>query len=69
MSKPTTMVALIPSELPNPAITTRGFKEAEAELLANWMCDVLENIDDEALAARVAENVTALCHKFPVYAK
>ncbi len=52
-----------------PAITTRGFKEAESELLANWMCDVLENIDDEALAARVAGNVTALCHKFPVYKK
>ncbi|OYQ73822.1 serine hydroxymethyltransferase [Wohlfahrtiimonas sp. G9077] len=52
-----------------PAITTRGFKEAESELLANWMCDVLENIDDEALAARVADNVTALCRKFPVYAK
>ncbi len=50
-----------------PAITTRGFKEAESELLANWMCDVLENLDDEALAARVAENVTALCRKFPVY--
>ncbi len=50
-----------------PAITTRGFKEAEAELLANWMCDILENLDDEALAARVAENVTALCRKFPVY--
>lgn len=52
-----------------PAITTRGFKEGESELLANWMCDVMENLDDEALAARVAENVTALCRKFPVYKK
>lgn len=52
-----------------PAITTRGFKEGESELLANWMCDVMENLDDEALAARVADNVTALCRKFPVYKK
>ena len=52
-----------------PAITTRGFKEGESELLANWMCDIMENLDDEALAARVADNVTALCRKFPVYKK
>lgn len=53
--------------LGTPAITTRGFKETESELLANWVCDVLENISDEALIARIAGNVTALCHKFPVY--
>ncbi len=52
-----------------PAITTRGFKEGESELLANWMCDIMENLDDEALAARVADNVTALCRKFLVYKK
>ena len=52
-----------------PAITTRGFKEAECDLLANWICDVLDNIDDESVIERVASNVKGLCAKFPVYAK
>ncbi len=52
-----------------PAVTTRGFKETECEQLANWMCDILENIEDTALIERIAENVTALCKKYPVYKK
>ncbi|GBU10297.1 serine hydroxymethyltransferase [Gammaproteobacteria bacterium] len=52
-----------------PAITTRGFKEPEIELLTGWMCDVLENVEDEAVLAHIAKNVTSLCHKFPVYEK
>lgn len=50
-----------------PAITTRGFKEAQCDLLANWICDILDNIDDEALIERIAKNVVGLCDKFPVY--
>ncbi|AXE30897.1 serine hydroxymethyltransferase [Chromobacterium phragmitis] len=53
----------------SPAITTRGFKEAEAIEVANLVADVLDNPNDDALIARVAEKATALCHRFPVYAK
>ncbi|WP_434629562.1 serine hydroxymethyltransferase [Chromobacterium sp. CV08] len=53
----------------SPAITTRGFKEAEAIQVANLVADVLDNPNDDALIARVAAEATALCHRFPVYAK
>ncbi len=50
-----------------PAMTTRGFKEAEAEILANLIADVLDAPNDEAVIARVAAEVRALTSKFPVY--
>ena len=50
-----------------PAITTRGFGPQEARDLTGWMCDVMDNIDDEAISAQVRANVTALCARFPVY--
>ena len=50
-----------------PAITTRGFGPEEARDLAGWMCDVMDNIDDEAVNAQVRAKVTALCARFPVY--
>jgi glycine hydroxymethyltransferase len=50
-----------------PASTTRGFKEAEITEIANWMCDVMENMDDDAVIAAVREKVSALCARFPVY--
>ncbi|WP_394753940.1 serine hydroxymethyltransferase [Crenothrix sp.] len=50
-----------------PAATTRGFKETEVADVANWMCDVMENMEDEALIASVREKVNALCKRFPVY--
>ena len=50
-----------------PAITTRGFKEAQCDLLANWICDVLDNIEDDSVIDRIANNVVGLCDKFPVY--
>lgn len=52
-----------------PAITTRGFKEAEVERLTGWMCDVLDDIGNQATIARVREQVLALCRDFPVYKK
>ncbi|MCO7189682.1 MULTISPECIES: serine hydroxymethyltransferase [unclassified Pseudoalteromonas] len=52
----------------SPAITRRGFKEAEAGELAGWICDVLDNIEDEAVQAQVKEKVKAICAKLPVYA-
>lgn len=53
--------------LGTPAITRRGFKQAEAEQVANWICDVLDNIQDETVIDRVREQVKALCKQFPVY--
>lgn len=50
-----------------PAATTRGFKEAECTELAHWMCDVLDNMGDDAMVAAVQAKVHALCAKFPVY--
>jgi glycine hydroxymethyltransferase len=51
-----------------PAVTRRGFKEAEVRELANWICDVLDNINDDATIARVKEQVLDICRRFPVYA-
>ena len=51
----------------SPAITTRGFKEAEAELTANLIADVLEHPHDEAFLEEVRAKVNALTAKFPVY--
>ncbi|MCA0914109.1 serine hydroxymethyltransferase [Marinobacter nauticus] len=50
-----------------PAVTTRGFKEAECRNLAGWMCDILDNLEDEAVNSRVREQVEAVCARFPVY--
>jgi glycine hydroxymethyltransferase len=50
-----------------PAPTTRGFKEAEVTDIANWMCDVMENMEDESVISAVREKVSALCARFPVY--
>lgn len=50
-----------------PAITTRGFKEAEVQQLANWMADVLDNIEDTATIERVKGQVLDICARFPVY--
>ena len=52
-----------------PAPTTRGFKEAECIELANWMCDVIENLDNEEVINSVKLKVIELCKKHPVYAK
>ncbi|MDR3158038.1 MAG: serine hydroxymethyltransferase [Zoogloeaceae bacterium] len=51
----------------SPAMTTRGFKELEAEKVANLIADVLEAPADETVLARVSADVAALCRKFPVY--
>ncbi len=50
-----------------PAATTRGFGETECRDLAGWMCDILDNLEDESVIDRVREQVTALCKRFPVY--
>lgn len=53
-----------------PAVTTRGFKEAECAELAGWICDVLESLekgDSEAVIAEVKSRVLDICGRFPVY--
>jgi len=52
-----------------PAPTTRGFKEAECIELTNWMCDVIENLDNDEVINSVKQKVIDLCKKYPVYAK
>ena len=53
--------------LGSPAMTTRGFKEEQAVLTANLIADVLAAPNDEAVLARVREQVAALTRDFPVY--
>ena len=53
----------------SPAVTRRGFKEAECKIMTDWICDVLDDIENEAVIANVQEKVLALCAKFPVYPK
>lgn len=53
--------------LGTPAITRRGFKDAEAKQVGHWICDVLDNINDEQVIEQVREGVKALCKRFPVY--
>ena len=52
-----------------PAITTRGFNEAQAGELAGWICDVLDSRGDEKVTAEVRGKVEAICKELPVYAK
>ncbi len=52
----------------SPAISRRGFKEEEAAQLAGWMCDVLDDINNEATIERVKGQVLDICARFPVYA-
>ena len=51
----------------SPSVTTRGFKEAEVAEMTSWMCDVLDNIEDETVIAEVKQKVLELCSRFPVY--
>ncbi len=50
-----------------PAITTRGFKEDEAIMLAGWICDILDDINNDAVIDQVKAKVAELTARFPVY--
>ena len=50
-----------------PAVTTRGFGEAEVKELAGWMCDIIDSRGDAAVIEKVKADVLALCKRFPVY--
>ncbi|WP_444995558.1 serine hydroxymethyltransferase [Aliikangiella sp. IMCC44359] len=53
----------------SPAITTRGFKEAEATVLAGWICDILDDISNDDVIESIKQKVLELTAKFPVYRK
>ncbi|NJO12469.1 MAG: serine hydroxymethyltransferase [Gammaproteobacteria bacterium] len=50
-----------------PAITTRGFREREAEQLSHWIADILDAIGDDSVIARVKREALELCRRHPVY--
>lgn len=53
----------------SPAVTTRGFKEKECEQVANWICDIFDDINNVDIQSSIRDKVLALCKKYPVYAK
>jgi len=53
--------------LGTPAITTRGFGLGETRKLTGWICDILDDLDNEVLIQRVRGQVLELCKRFPVY--
>ncbi len=55
--------------LGTPAITTRGFVETEATMVANFIADILDDPTNEGSIAKVKEQVVALTSRFPVYEK
>jgi glycine hydroxymethyltransferase len=52
-----------------PAVTTRGLKEPEMEVIADWISEVLHQIEDESVQQRIRRQVEALTEKFPLYEK
>jgi glycine hydroxymethyltransferase len=49
------------------AMTTRGLGINEVTQVANWICDILDDIENTALQQQISEQVTTLCQRFPVY--
>jgi len=50
-----------------PAITTRGFNEDDATQLAGWICDILDDINNQSVSDSVKEKVLEICKRLPVY--
>ena len=50
-----------------PAVTTRGFGVEECLTLTGWICDILDDPENNAVIDRVRHHVVELCHRFPVY--
>ncbi|UTW10246.1 serine hydroxymethyltransferase [Marinobacterium rhizophilum] len=51
----------------SPAVTTRGFKQEQCRELTHWICDILDDLDNEELIAEVRFKVARLCRNYPVY--
>lgn len=52
-----------------PACTTRGFNEDDCRELAGWMCDILDNLNDDSVIDAVRAKVEKICARLPVYEK
>jgi glycine hydroxymethyltransferase len=52
-----------------PAVTRRGFKEPEMELIASWIKNIIHDVENESLISKTRNEVTELCNQFPVYSK
>ena len=50
-----------------PALTTRGLGTNEASQVAGWICDILDDIENLDMQAKIKAEVIALCGRFPVY--
>ncbi|VAW77835.1 Serine hydroxymethyltransferase [hydrothermal vent metagenome] len=50
-----------------PAVTTRGFGEAEVKELAGWMCDIMDDVENTGTVEQVKAKALDLCKRFPVY--
>ena len=53
----------------SPAVTTRGFRKQECEQVANWICDILDDMQNAVLINKIKNEVVALCKRYPVYTK
>jgi glycine hydroxymethyltransferase len=53
--------------LGSPAGTTRGFGKNEFSQIANWIADIIDDIDNDEVIEKVKAQVIELCHQFPVY--
>ena len=52
-----------------PAVTRRGFKETEMDLIASWIKDIIHDVENEKLINQTKNEVTDLCGQFPVYSE
>ena len=52
-----------------PAVTTRGFKEKECQMVANWICDIIDNLGKRTVEKQIKGEVLKLCQRYPVYGK
>ena len=53
--------------LGTPAVTTRGFKSGEIEILTNWICDVVLDLGNADKINSIKDQVVEMCKRFPVY--
>ncbi|HEC27975.1 MAG TPA: serine hydroxymethyltransferase [Gammaproteobacteria bacterium] len=52
-----------------PAVTTRGFNKEDVSELANWMCDILDDLENEDVIGQVRSKVADICKRYPVYSQ
>ena len=65
---PLSPVLTIGIRIGTPAITTRGFKTQQAEIIANWVADILDDLSNQNKILEIRQSVLELCKQFPVYA-